>query len=248
MLFRSSSIVLAGALAVGCSRMLGIDGTYVLQEDNGGGASDTGGSTSEMGGAGTGGLATGGSTGSGTGGTVVTGGTSAGATGGTTGAGGSPDAGAGCQPGHYAGSLTGAHRPSVTFVGVPSSVQTGTIGFDLAGSGGALSIQLGVINAKLTSPIVQDAGTLTATLTGSLDCTTRTLHGTLTGHVDVVNVVSSPVAGTWEGAIDTAGSFNGTWTEVESVLAQAPDAGTCTPGTGVSQPVGTGCGTWNAKQ
>jgi hypothetical protein len=127
------------------------------------------------------------------------------------------------------------------------TVKTGTIAFDFVGSGGALTIQLGAIDATLTA-VGQDTTTLSATLSGSLDCATGDFRGTLTGHVDVGNFLPIVIAGTWEGSMDGAGALSGSWTEIESVFAGTPDAGVCIPGGSLlTEPVGTGCGTWNAQ-
>jgi len=179
--------------------------------------------------------------------------------------GGAPDdagsGGSGCQPGQYTGSFDGTHHPAITFNFAPVSVKVGTVSFALQGTGGALTVHSGKLDATLTNLVVPNAGTLTATLTGKFDCSTgHIVDGHLTGQIDVVNVFTSTISGSWDGAVDPAGAFSGTWTESEPQLPAAGGAGAgggsgtgapaCVPpvsGTGGTIGYGTGCGTWNAQ-
>jgi hypothetical protein len=91
---------------------------------------------------------------------------------------------------------------------------------------------------------------MTATLTGRFDCNTRRIvSGQLSGRIDVVNLVSSNITGAWDGVMDQAGTFSGTWTEHE-LRSTSADAGigTCVPGSSdLGQPIGAGCGDWTAR-
>jgi len=160
------------------------------------------------------------------------------------------NAGVACRAGHYSGSFYGSHRPLVTVVGVPATISTGTVSFDLVGNADVLTMEAGQLDARLTSVVVQDAGSMTATLTRRFDCNTRRiLGGQLNGRIDVVNLVPSTIGGAWTGVMDQAGTFSGTWTEheIRSTNADA-GGGTCVPGSvDLGQPIGAGCGNWTAR-
>jgi hypothetical protein len=232
---------------IGCTNLLGIEGDYVL---------GSGGSTSTSSGGHTEGSS--GGAASTTGGSTASGGTLPVASGGGVADSGhetSEDSGAGCQPGHYTGTFDGVHSALVTVVGVPATVKTSTLSFDLTGGGRTLTVQAGTFQADLTS-VVPDAGKLNATLSGQYDCARRQISGQISGQFNVVNFVPAAFSGTWRGALGADGTFTGTWTERETARpASLPDAGAggssgaaCVPGVSLLEvPIGTGCGTWTAK-
>lgn len=254
----SSTIALL--LLTGCARILGIDGDYVSEVAGDGARMEAGadhsGPVSSAGQTGSGGVASppsSGGVGGGTGGLLIGfpgrgGDTALGDSGVDSGAGG--NGGVACRAGHYSGSFDGSHRPLVTVVGVPATVSTGTVSFDLVGNSDVLAVEAGKLDAKLTSIVVQDAGSMTASLTGRFDCNTRRIvNGQLTGRIEVVNLVPSTIGGAWTGVMDQVGTFTGTWTEHE-IRSTSSDAGigACVPGSSdLGQPIGAGCGDWTAR-
>lgn len=234
------ALALSLLVATSCTNLLGIDGNYVAQPEQPDHSGGAGGEIDDSGGAGAGGRGDGGAGG--------TGGDSPG-TGGTGGEndGGAPDSGGantGCAPGTFSGTFTGAHKPTVTFVGVQGSVKNGTWSFELVGTGGTLAVASGAFQGDLTS-VSLDSGTIDGTFDGSLDCKTGTMGGTLSGTVHVLSAIPATFQGTWDGSFANS-VFEGTWTENEPKgTGGAP--GTCIPGMdAISQPIGSGCGKWNA--
>jgi hypothetical protein len=233
---------------VACTRVLGIDGQYVLGEESGlaasGGAGAIGQDAQNIPPA----MATGGVTFTGFGGassggvTVGNGGIPVGAmTGGTGGSVVQPfDSGAicsSCPPpvepcplGTYVGSISGQHSASI-LAGFRIPIE-GTVTFSVApGTEVAKASVSGMIDGSAT--IAPDSfASFRATLTGSLDCTDGSMKGTISGTYGVApGTRPVPFEGTHEGVFVNA-AFEGTWSEHE------------TSNPSMSQYFGTG--TWTA--
>lgn len=252
---RRRAAVLTGSAALAlfaCTRILGIDGKYVLDErhasparvDAGSGAfEETGG------GAGSGGAGGGNSIGAGgrpnavgsggvlgapneSGGSPV----SAGAPGGTGGTeapsaetGGSctscpPAVLTACTAGTYTGKQRGTHAPSVTFVGVPLPV-TGTLTFTLApNDAGTTAAIVGTIDGDVSLLGTNAQAPFTATLEGTVDCATGNLAGTLQGSFSLTPGAAPFIefAGTHYGTFAN-GAFTGTWSEHETQITTMPN-------------------------
>jgi hypothetical protein len=249
---------LALVLASACTKVLGIDGTYVLRQ-----VREDGSASTASGGAGAGGA--GGDNGD-TGGTTssadasIGGAGGAGGTGGTGGIGGAGGENAGgrsedayvpveaatptdacgpscnqppdCKTGHYAGTFTGTHAPEFTFVGVPFTM-AGNLSFTLAGSGGSL-VANGTFNGTLqTTPSFPVSGTMV----GTYDCATHVLNAVLSGQFGLQQPAPAiPIHGVLSGDMSSSRSSDRTWQDAE--------ANTPLPGNATILPAGTGRGTW----
>ena len=255
--------------AVACTRILGIDGDYIVASgvaSDGNGQGGAGGAPADGGparggadgGAGTGSSGAGGDVdASNAGGRVGSGGAGglvgSGGAGGTVppqqsgGAGGAlPGADAGqtdCVPGTYAGTFIGTHAPAVTFIGFPFQV-TGPFEFTLATIAGKSGV-LQVTNSTGFQSTLVNVGVWKVELTGEFDCGTQELTGKITGTMAATSVpLSVALRGTLGGSL-AAGS--GVWQEQEAVATGAAAPGTCDPTAPPPYviPVGTGCGTWS---
>jgi hypothetical protein len=225
----------------GCTKILGIDGTYVQEAtvasggkkaahsggESAGSGSDAGsregtGGAGGTGGDGSGGSASGGASdggaGSGTGGIQGTGGAAA------------VDSGCGaclppppCKAGLYTGKFNGEHSPSFTVVGVVKLQVSGDVSFRLQGTAPILQIAQGTLKGQ-----VIPYGTFTGVLTGTFNCTTQHLDGSTTGQVSALPVQVGFGGGFPADFVN--GTANGTWNEHE-----------------LAAPASTGSGTWTAS-
>jgi hypothetical protein len=220
--------------ALGCTSILGIDGTYTVDtgaggkrvgtgDANGEGGTGAGGDSEESGGTSEGGG--GGRTG--TGATPGGGGTAQSDAGMPTGTGGTKVDPVGCQRGKYSGMFKGEHQASFTFVAFPLGV-TGPLTFTLEGSGDTLQITNGKIDATLAM-----FGPFALTLDGTYNCANHMMSGHLTGKV---NLGTTPIDGTLTGDLLSAAPKDAArpWAEQE----QTPS--------GPSQSY-KGTGFWNAS-
>ncbi|HEX7670479.1 MAG TPA: hypothetical protein VF395_12885 [Polyangiaceae bacterium] len=220
--------------AFGCTSILGIDGSYTVDPDGGGGKpvprGDSGGDGGD-----------GGEGGGGAGGdSVESGGTGENGAGGRSGAGATPSTGGatvdsdastpidsgglpvdpGCRPGKYAGSIKGVHSASFTVIGVPLAV-SGPLSFQLTGAGGVLQIApgSGKISATLTGLQLGAPDALEAGMDGSYDCSTHQIAGHLSGKV---NGGLTSIEGTLTGDLPAAKDVAQPWQESELNLTGQP--------------------------
>lgn len=227
---RIAIAMFGGALSsLGCARLLGIDGAYVLDSEDHGGPSTGGagnGGMLESGGAfggGDGGQAGGGSGGLGSGGAA--GGQPAETGGACT------DCGlTACTPGTYSGMVSGRHQSSV--IPLPLTI-SGAVAFRIEARDGAATAE--VVDGAISGKVDVSGGFVTfdATLTGAVDCATGALTGQLDGSYSVVGPIAPPpisFSGAHTGAF-TGGAFSGDWTETEA-----------------QDPRFKGSGTWNASR
>ena len=238
----TAAVAMGAPLVIGCTSILGIDGSYIATEGAGGksGRGGAGGSGDQVGAGGTEIVEAGGSgnvpppTGDGgaggAGGDGGAGGTQG--DGGAGGAGGAFDAGSGngaggaadpaCRTGHYSGSFKGGHAPSfIPFVTVPLGV-SGTVSFQLMGTGGMLQIATGTIKATLAG-----FGPFDASVDGSYDCPTHQMAGHIAGKINGLTAID----GTLTGDLQSSDDQTRPWAEHE-----------------VQLPKYVGSGTWNATR
>ena len=261
--YSGPSVAIAAFMALsisGCTRLLGIDGDYVLVSDHGpasGGSAGGDALVPPLGGLGEKGGA-GGSSGSGAGGIIETGGVASGApgagTGPTGGAGGTaptpladgsppiPDA---CIPGTYEGNVVGQHvsslipPPPPPLQPVPVDVK-GTVTFTLTPDDGAINATVtGKINGGVDlSQFGLGNGTpipFIGAIEATVDCATGKMKGKLTGSygtgIGFSGTHDGVFASSMGGGATSGGAYTGTWSETEN-----------------ASPTSKGSGTWDAAR
>ncbi len=230
-----------------CTKILGIDGTYGLDDHptQSGGPSEPdaaadvntamGGTATAIVDAGRGGTA-------GAGGNGVD--SDAHPADGDTGAGGAlADSGcvSCCKPGSYEGSFTGTHAPQITFVGVPLPV-SGTVSLTASGSSPQLDVRgtfSGTIGSTCTPGMTGSCpfpgGPFEETLVGTLDCHKQQVTGSIIAGT-IVNAPGITLVGTFTASFVGPGALSGNWSEQES-----PG-----PAVQITPQDGTGSGSWVA--